>query len=81
MEDYKKSLIPIIKWLAVDLYEVIVDIKLSDGSLFNTIEWRKSENKIYLHKLIENVDYQFDFDEFDNPTKKEICDLFMTFLN
>jgi hypothetical protein len=81
MIDYKNELIPIIKWLAVDLNEVIIDIHLNDGVIFNTIEWRKEEDKIYLHKLVESIDYQFDFDEFDEQTKKEIHDLFMTFLN
>lgn len=81
MIDYKKELSAIIKWLAVDLNEVIVDIKLTEGLLFNTIEWRKESNKIYLHKLIEDVDYQFDFDEFDDDVKKEIYYLFMRFLN
>jgi hypothetical protein len=81
MEDYKTQLAAIIKWLAVDLDELIVDITLSEGLIFNTIEWRKKENKIYLHKIIEAVDYQFDFDEFDDETQKEIYYLFMKFLN
>ena len=45
MIDYKKEIIPVIKWLAIDLFEVVVDIQLSNGLLFNTIEWRKEKNK------------------------------------
>ena len=72
MIDYKKEIIPVIKWLAIDLFEVVVDIQLSNGLLFNTIEWRKEKKKVYLHKIEDNLDYQFDFDDFDTETKKEI---------
>jgi hypothetical protein len=82
MIDYKKEIIPIIKWLAVDLCEVVLDINLSNGLLFNTIEWRKDKNRVYLHKIVDNLDYQFDFDDFDEDTKKEILYYLMrTFLN
>jgi len=82
MIDYKKEIIPIIKWLAVDLCEVVLDINLSNGLLFNTIEWRKDKNRVYLHKIVDNLDYQFDFDDFDEDTKQEILYYLMrTFLN
>lgn len=70
--DYKKEIIPIIKWLAIDLFEVVFDIQLVNGLLFNTIEWRKDKGKVYLHKIVDDLDYQFDFDDFDEETKKEI---------
>ncbi len=72
MIDYKKEIIPIIKWLAIDLFEVVFDIQLVNGLLFNTIEWRKDKGKVYLHKIVDDLDYQFDFDDFDDETKKEI---------
>lgn len=82
MIDYKKEIIPVIKWLAIDLFEVVIDIQLSNGLLFNTIEWRKDKNKVYLHKIVDNLDYQFDFDDFDIETKKEIFYFFIrNFLN
>jgi len=70
--NYKISIIPIVKWLAIDLFEVVIDIQLVNGLLFNTIEWRKDKDKIYLHKIVDDLDYQFDFDDFDDETKKEI---------
>jgi len=80
--NYKISIIPIVKWLAIDLFEVVIDIQLVNGSLFNTIEWRKDKNKIYLHKIVDDLDYQFDFDDFDDETKKEIYYFLMrSFLN
>ena len=82
MIDYKKEIIPIIKWLAIDLFEVVFDIQLVNGLLFNTIEWRKNKNKVYLHKIVDDLDYQFDFDDFDEETKKEIYYFLMrNFLN
>ena len=70
--DYKTNIIPIIKWLAIDLFEVVIDIQLVNGLLFNTIEWRKDKNKVYLHKILDDLDYQFDLYDFDEETKKEI---------
>ena len=78
----KNEIIPIIKWLAIDLFEVVFDIQLVNGLLFNTIEWRKDKNKVYLHKIVDDLDYQFDFDDFDEETKKEIYYFLMrNFLN
>jgi hypothetical protein len=72
VNSYKKNIIPIIKWLAIDLFEVVIDIPITDELTFQTIEWRKNKNKVYLHKIVDNLDYQFDFDEFDEEVQKEI---------
>ena len=72
MNSYKQNIIPIIKWLAIDLFEVVIDIPITDELTFQTIEWRKNKNKVYLHKIVDNLDYQFDFDEFDEEVQKEI---------
>jgi len=72
MNEYKENIIPIIKWLAIDLSEVVIDIYISDEHLFHTIEWRRKDNSVYLHKILENIDYEFDFEEFDISIQKEI---------
>jgi hypothetical protein len=72
MNEYKKNIIPIIKWLAIDLYEVVIDIYLSDEFFFHTIEWRKNTNSVILHKIINNIDYEYDFDDLDLSTQKDI---------
>ena len=72
MINYKQNIIPIIKWLAIDLFEVVIDIPITDELTFHTIEWRKNKNKVYLHKIVDNLDYQFDFDDFDEEVQKEI---------
>jgi len=72
VSNYKQNIIPIIKWLAIDLFEVVIDIPITDELTFQTIEWRKNKNKVYLHKIVDNLDYQFDFDDFDEEVQKEI---------
>jgi len=82
MNEYKKNIIPIIKWLAIDLFEVVIDIYISDEFFFHTIEWRKKVNKVFLHRIVDNIDYEFDFDDFDSDVQKEIYYYLMrTFLN
>jgi len=72
VSNYKQNIIPIIKWLAIDLFEVVIDIPITDELTFQTIEWRKNKNKVYLHKIVDNLDYQFDFDDFEEEVQKEI---------
>jgi hypothetical protein len=82
MNEYKKNIIPIIKWLAIDLFEVVIDIYISDELFFHTIEWRKKTNKVFLHRIVDNIDYEFDFDDFESDVQKEIYYYLMrTFLN
>jgi hypothetical protein len=67
---YKKALISIIKFLAVDLNEIVVSIPLEDIT-FDSIEWVKP-SKVILHKMIGDLDVEYDFDDLDDLTKREI---------
>ena len=62
----KRKISKIIKILGIGLTELVIDIDLSLGT-FNSIEWIKSENKIWLHMFHEDDDIQisFDFDDLD----------------
>jgi hypothetical protein len=66
----KRKVAKIIQILGIGLYEIVVDIDLSLGT-FNSIEWIKSENKIWLHMFHEDDDIQisFDFDDLDKIDK------------
>ena len=66
----KRKVAKIILILGIGLTEIIVDIDLSLGT-FNSIEWIKSENKIWLHMFHEDDDIQisFDFDDLDKIDK------------
>ena len=66
----KRKVAKIILILGIGLTEIIMDIDLSLGT-FNSIEWIKSENKIWLHMFHEDDDIQisFDFDDLDKIDK------------
>ena len=66
----KRKVAKIIQILVIGLTEIILDIDLSLGT-FNSIEWIKSENKIWLHMFHEDDDIQisFDFDDLDKIDK------------
>lgn len=67
----KEHLIPLIRYLGITFDEVIIDIKLQDGLIFNSIELRK--NQIILHQFLENdLDIEFDYDEMPTDWQKEI---------
>ncbi len=73
---YKKSLISIIKFLGIDLNEVVIDIPLEEIT-FNSIEWVKAENKVILHKMVDDLDMEYDFDDLDIETRSEIYIFFL----
>jgi len=62
----KKKLAKIIRILGIGLTELVIEIETS-VAVFNSIEWSKSENKIWLHIFHEEEDIQitFDFDDLD----------------
>ncbi len=72
----KKKVIKIIQILGIGLTELIIDIDLSIGT-FNSIEWSKSENKVWLHMFHDEGDIQIsvDFDDLDKDDKYEIYTL------
>jgi hypothetical protein len=66
----KRKISKIIQILGIGLNELIIDIDLSIGT-FNSIEWVKSENKIWLNIFHDENDIQisFDFDDLDKIDK------------
>lgn len=67
----KKKLVPLIKYLGITIDEVVVDIILDDV-IFNSIEWRRKGNQVILHKFIEDMDYEFNYDELPKKLKSQI---------
>lgn len=69
----KKKVIKLIKILGIGLNELIIDMELSFIT-FNSIEWVKGENKIYLHILdaYDDLELSFDFDDLSKEDKLEI---------
>ena len=69
----KRKVAKTIQILGIGLTEIIMDIDLSLGT-FNSIEWVKSENKIWLYMFHEDDDIEisFDFDDLDKDDKYEV---------
>lgn len=66
----KKKVAKMILIMGIGLTELIVDLDLGIA-VFNTIEYVKSENKIYLHIFHEDEDIEltYDFDDLDKEDK------------
>ena len=67
----KKNLVSLIKYLGITIDEVVVDI-IVDEVVFNSIEWRRKGNQVILHKFIDELDYEFNYDELPKKLKKQI---------
>jgi|688.fasta_scaffold168725_4 hypothetical protein len=67
----KKNLVSLIKYLGITFDEVVVEIVI-DEVIFDSIEWRRKGNQVILHKFIEDLNYEFNYDELPNKLKKEI---------
>lgn len=67
----KEKLISLVKYLGITFDEVLVDITIEDV-IFNSIEWRREDNQIILHKFINDLDYEFNYDEMSKGLKKKI---------
>lgn len=72
----KKKVTKLIKILGIGLNELIIDMELSFIT-FNSIEWVKGENKIYLHILdaYDDLELSFDFDDLSKEDKQEVYNI------
>ena len=66
----KKKVAKMILIMGIGLTELVIDIDLSFAT-FNSIEYVKSENKIYLYIMHEDEDIEisYDFDDLDKSDK------------
>ena len=66
----KRKVAKMILIMGIGLNELILDIDLSFAT-FNSIEYVKSENKIYLYIMHEDEDIEisYDFDDLDKEDK------------
>jgi hypothetical protein len=72
----KRKVAKVIRILGIGLNELVIDIETSIA-IFNSIEWSKSENKIWLHIFHdeEDIEITFDFDDLDDFDKYIIYNL------
>jgi hypothetical protein len=66
----KRKIIKIIRILGIGYNELVIDIETNFGT-FNSIEWVKEGNKIWLHMFTEDDDFQlsYDFDDLEEDDK------------
>lgn len=67
----KKKIISVIKLLGIVSDEIVIDIPIYE-TVFNTIEWRRKDNQVILHKFIDELDYEYNFDELPDNIKEEL---------
>jgi hypothetical protein len=71
----KRKVAKIIEILGIGLTEIVIDLDTSLGT-FNSIEWSKSENKVWLHMFHEDdIQISFDFDDLDKIDKSMVYTL------
>lgn len=67
----KNKTINSIKELGQGICEIVTDIELS-FAICNSVEYVKSENKIYIHIFEEDYDLVVDFEDLEEIDKLEI---------
>ena len=77
----KNKIIQLIKILGIGINELVLDINLDCGS-FESIEWNKEEDKIYLHIFEdEDIDITFDFEELSEEDQLKLYQILAIFYN
>jgi len=74
----KNKIISDIKFLSLGLNELIIDIPLEDIT-FHSIELVEG-NQIILHRILEDLDIEYDFDDLDKVDKSKIHSLISGFM-
>jgi len=74
----KNKIISDIKFLSLGLNELIIDIPLEDIT-FHSIELVEG-NQIILHRILEELDIEYDFDDLDKVDKSKIHSLISGFM-
>ena len=77
----KNKIVQLIKILGIGIHELVIDINLDCGS-FESIEWNKEEDKIYLHIFEdEDIDITFDFEELSEEDQLKLYQILAIFYN
>ena len=65
---------PLLLVICIDkpIDEIVVDIPVSDELFFHTIEWRRFDNRVVLHKIVDDFDFSFDFEDFTEDVQLSI---------
>jgi hypothetical protein len=67
----KREIIKIVRIMGICTTELVMDFELSIG-IFNTIEWMKEDNSLWLHAFEGDLQMSVDFDDLERDDKMEI---------
>jgi hypothetical protein len=68
----KREVIKAIRIMGIGTHELIIDFNLSVG-IFNSIEWSKSDNKLWLHMFtIGDFQFSVEWSDLNKDDKSEI---------
>ena len=77
----KNKIVQLIKILGIGINELVLNINLDCGS-FESIEWNKEEDKIYLHIFEdEDIDITFDFEELSEEDQLKLYQILSILYN
>ena len=69
---YSKDLISLIKLISIDLDEAVLEIRVDEYLIFNSIEWRREKDQVILHAIRGDVDIEFNYDTMDKDIQRKI---------
>jgi hypothetical protein len=68
----KKKVAQMIRIMGIGLYEIVITLETSVG-VFDSIEYDKQDNKIYLHMFVgKDLDIMYDFDDLTKDDKNSV---------
>ena len=73
----KEKVINLVKDLGTGIYEILIDITLT-FAVCNSIEYVKSEDRVYIHIFEEDYDLVIDFEDLEEIDKLEILRVLKT---
>ena len=76
----KKKIIELIKILGFGVDELVITISLTIG-VFDSIEWDRIDDSVYLHMFKEDIDMSFDFEDLSEEDQLMVYSILSVIYN
>lgn len=76
----KKKIIELIKILGFGIDELVITISLTVGA-FDSIEWDRIDDSVYLHMFKEDIDMSFDFEDLSEEDQLKVYSILSIIYN
>jgi len=76
----KKKIIELIKILGFGVDELVITISLTIG-VFDSIEWDRIDDSVYLHMFKEDIDMSFDFEDLSEEDQLKVYSILSVIYN